>query len=315
MLPPRTSPTANTPGRLVSSRCGGRGERPARRRQIVRRQIRPGLDEALARRARRSPRASACSGTAPVITKTWRMSRVSMSPVCVVPPAHALEVVVALERDDLGVACAARSPDSPRCAGSDSATCVSASPPRADEHVHAPRRLRQEHRRLAGGVAAADDDHLFAAAQLRLDEGRAVVDAGAFELRQVRRAASLRYSAPVAMMTVRAGTRGPSSISIAYGLPVAGEPARALRDHELRRRTSAPACRRAPASSWPEMPVGKAEIVLDPRARARLAARRVRLEHQHVEPFRRAVDRRRQPRRPGADDRPGRARASGRSRR
>ena len=81
--------------------------------------------------------------------------------------------------------------------------------------MHAPGRLREEHRRLAGRVAAADDDHLFAAAQLRLDERRAVVDAGALELRQVRRAASRRYSAPVAMITVRAGTRGPSSISTA----------------------------------------------------------------------------------------------------
>ena len=48
MLPPRTSPTANTPGRLVSSRCGGRASGHLRRRQVVGRQIRSGLDEALA---------------------------------------------------------------------------------------------------------------------------------------------------------------------------------------------------------------------------------------------------------------------------
>ena len=35
----------------------------------------------------------------------------------------------------------------------------------------------------------------------------------------------------------------------------------------------------------------KAEVVLDLRARAGLSARRLRLEDQHVEPFRRAVDR------------------------
>ena len=46
-LPPRTSPTAKTPGRLVSSRCGARAQRPLRGRQIVGREIRAGLDEAL----------------------------------------------------------------------------------------------------------------------------------------------------------------------------------------------------------------------------------------------------------------------------
>ena len=46
-------------------------------------------------------------------------------------------------------------------------------------------RLREEHGGLAGGVASAHHDHLFAAAELRFDERRAVVDARAFELREV----------------------------------------------------------------------------------------------------------------------------------
>ena len=46
-------------------------------------------------------------------------------------------------------------------------------------------RLREKHRRLARGIAAADDDDLLADAQLRLHRRRAVVHAGAFELREV----------------------------------------------------------------------------------------------------------------------------------
>ena len=70
-------------------------------------------------------------------------------------------------------------------------------------------RLREEHRGLSRRVAAADDDDFLAAAQLRLHERRAVVDAGAFELRAGSSSGSFRYSAPVAMITVRAGTRRP----------------------------------------------------------------------------------------------------------
>ena len=53
----------------------------------------------------------------------------------------------------------------------------------------------EEHRRLAGRVAAADDDDLFAAAQLRLHEGRGVVDARALEPRRFA-IGGLRYSRP-----------------------------------------------------------------------------------------------------------------------
>ena len=47
----------------------------------------------------------------------------------------------------------------------------------------------------------------------------------------------------------------------------------------------------------------KAQVVLDPRRRAGLAAERTTVEHERAEPFRRAVHRGREPRRPGADDR------------
>src|SRR5262249_32386931 len=51
----------------------------------------------------------------------------------------------------------------------------------ADEDVDLARGLREEHRGLTSGVAAADDDDVVRFAALGLDESRAVVDAGAFE--------------------------------------------------------------------------------------------------------------------------------------
>ena len=91
-------------------------------------------------------------------------------------------------------------------------------------------------------------------AELRFHERGAVVDARALELRRGSSSGSLRYSAPVAMMTVRAGTRAPSSICDGVRLALAGQLRRALARRASARRTSAPACRRAPASSCPEMP-------------------------------------------------------------
>ena len=103
------------------------------------------------------------------------------------------------------------------------------------------------------------------------------------------------------MMTVRAGTRGPSSISTAYGFrshascvaPLAIEH---LRAELLRLRV------RARRQVLPGDAGRKAEVVLDLRARAGLSPRRVRLQHQHVEAFRRAVHGRRETRGSGADD-------------
>ncbi len=113
--------------------------------------------------------------------------------------------------------------------------------------------------------------------------------------------ASRRYCTPVAMITARAGTRAPSSISIAYGLRSQLELGGALRDQHL----GAELLRLgvgAPRQLLPGDARRKPEVVLDPRARPGLSARRVRFEHQHVQPFRRAVHRRREPGRSGADD-------------
>ena len=63
---------------------------------------------------------------------------------------------------------------------------LSARPLRLTEHVHLPPAARQEDRGLARGVASADDDHVLAAAEVRLDLRRRVVDAEALEAREVR---------------------------------------------------------------------------------------------------------------------------------
>ena len=97
MLPQRTSPTANTPGRLVSSRYGGRVERPVRGGEIFVRQFRSGLDEAL-----RVEREAALE---PLVlgTRTGHHEHVpDVARLDVagrrVAPVHALEMLVALER-------------------------------------------------------------------------------------------------------------------------------------------------------------------------------------------------------------------------
>ena len=108
---------------------------------------------------------------------------------------------------------------------------LSASPSDAHEHVHAPGRLREEDRRLAGRVAAADDDHLLAGAELRLHERRAVVHAGALEPRQVRQGQLPVLGARGDDHRARRDARAPSSISIAYGFRLHASCWRASRDH------------------------------------------------------------------------------------
>ena len=99
-------------------------------------------------------------------------------------PLDPLQVIVAFERNDLGVRRQINrrnlldAPDQIPRHGL-------GQPGRSDEHVNAASVLRQEDCSLTRRVAAADDDHLLAAAQLRLHERRGVVDACPFERREV----------------------------------------------------------------------------------------------------------------------------------
>ena len=84
---------------------------------------------------------------------SWRLDAAGL----MVAPAHAFEMVVPFERDDFR----AGAEDDGRIlldAPDQIARHGVGEPARPHEHVHALGGLRQEHGRLAGGVAAAHDD-------------------------------------------------------------------------------------------------------------------------------------------------------------
>ncbi len=62
---------------------------------------------------------------------------------------------------------------------------VSDNCPRAHQHPHFAGRLAKKRRGLSRGIAAADNNHLVIAAQLRLHMRRAVIDALPLKLREV----------------------------------------------------------------------------------------------------------------------------------
>ena len=103
------------------------------------------------------------------------------------------------------------------------------------------------------------------------------------------------------MITVRAGTRAPSSISSGSGSRRSVSCVAPLAIISCAPNFCACVNARA-ASSWPGDAGWKAEIVLDSRARAGLSAGRVRFEHEHIQSFGCPVDGRRQTGRAGADD-------------
>ena len=120
---------------------------------------------------------------------------------------------------------------------------------RSHQHVHAPRALGEEHGGLPRGVAAADHDHLFARAELRLHERGRVVDADTFEARE-------RLERRLAIL--RTGRDDDCACANAVALlaqvdrvrPLAAvEPGRRARDQQLRTELVAPGSargRRAP---------------------------------------------------------------------
>src|ERR1700740_1120055 len=79
MLPPRTSPTANTPGRLVSSKYGGRVRGQCAELRSSGDRTGPVLMKPLASTARQ-PSSQLVLGAAPVITNTCRILYSSLCP-------------------------------------------------------------------------------------------------------------------------------------------------------------------------------------------------------------------------------------------
>ena len=100
MLPRRTSPTAKTPGRVVSSRYGDRARRPTRRGQVLRRQVRTGLDE--------SAPVECHAAIEPPCTRHRARHHEHVSDVMcfdgvrtTIAPLDAIEVLCAVQRDQL----------------------------------------------------------------------------------------------------------------------------------------------------------------------------------------------------------------------
>ncbi len=160
--------------------------------------------------------------------------------------------------------------------------------------------LGEEDRGLARGVAAPDDGDAPAAAQLGLDRRRRVVHAGAFELRQPR-----HVEPPVA----RAGGQHDGARAKALAALELDDVVAVL----VRERVDALGSddahaearglhRRALRELGAGDPGGEAEVVLDARRGAGLAAQRDRVDEHGGEAFGRRVDRGSQACRAGTDD-------------
>ena len=160
--------------------------------------------------------------------------------------------------------------------------------------------LGEEHRGLAGGVAAADDQHRVAGAHLRLRLGGGVVDAEALvalELGEVE----------LSVLGAGGDDHRPAVDDRPVGqldrvVAVVGRQADRERRHHHARAEPPRLERRALGELAPGDPGREPEVVLDPRRRARLAAERDLVDHLRVEALRGAVHGRRQAGGTGADD-------------
>src|SRR3989441_364511 len=271
---------------------GSAGERPARGGQVLRQQVRSRLDEPLVieRDAPLQPvRAGHRARHGEDMPNAVRLE----APGLVVAPAHALEVTVALEAHDLRMRVADDSwmvldaPDQVARHGV-------GQPRRANHHVHPPGGLGQERGGLARGVAGAHDDHFFTGAQLRLHKRGGVIHARALELREV-----VDLEAPIlrSRRDDHRACRQPVPIADLERVrrTAAGEPTGPGPDHQL-----GPELLCLAGGAGRELqtadPGGKAEVVLDPRARAGLASGSGRLDDQDIQAFRRPVHGRGEPR-------------------
>ncbi len=170
----------------------------------------------------------------------------------------------------------------------------------AHEDQHARRLLGEEDGGLPGGVRAADDDHGLVLARLGLGERRAVVDAAAVELLDARR------------LEPAVGDAGGHEQRVPGQLGAVGERHDALRPARLERadlldreQLGAEAARlvvRAAREVGAREPVGEAEVVLDPRGLAGLAAGRLALHEHGAQALRGAVHGGGEPGRAAADD-------------
>ena len=216
-----------------------------------------------------------------------------------VDEADALEVAVALAGLDLGV-----EPDVDPLVGLDPVDEVLAHAlgevVAADEHGHAVGVVGKVEGALAGRVAGADDEDVLAGAAHRLGHGRAVVHAAALEL---GRAAGGQLPPVDAGGQHERGARELAAVGQLEDL--VGAVLAERRDLDRRQDLDAEPLGLGHAAAR-EVGAGEAgreaEVVLDPARRAGLPAGRLALQEHGLEPLARPVHRRRQPRRPAADD-------------
>ena len=170
----------------------------------------------------------------------------------------------------------------------------------ADDDAHAARPRREVDRRLPRRVAAADDDHVLVAAALGVGRHRRVVDAGAAEAVD-----ALGLQLPPARARGHHDGAGEHVLAVVEvdaheTLGPVGQLDGAVeaRQHRVE---AARLQRRLARQLDAGDPGREAEVVLDPRAGPGLAARRPRLGDERPQALRAAVDRGREPGRPGAE--------------
>ena len=182
--PLRTSPAANTPGRLVSRK---NGVRPCARqrspRTASRGTARAGQDETLLVKLH--------AATQPFgvrIGPDEEEQRRRVDPrldAGIVADADRLEMTVSFQRGHDGASVNLDVVDLLDAIHEVSRHALSQIPAARDD-VHAPRISRQRHDGLPRRIAGAHDDDLLVATELRFRVRRGIVDAGTLELTQTR---------------------------------------------------------------------------------------------------------------------------------
>ncbi len=154
---------------------------------------------------------------------------------------------------------------------------------------------RQEHRGLAGGVAAADDDDFLFGAKPRLDRRSPIPDAAAFEISEV-----FDLGAAIARAARHHDRPRAQHVAVVELQAERAVVTRAIerlhrdRNHdvgaEFLRLVKGPGSQRQPGNSG-----RKAEVIFNTRAGAGLSAERPRIAHRDGKSLGRSIDRGRQP--------------------
>ena len=168
----------------------------------------------------------------------------------------------------------------------------------AHHQRHPARMVGEVQRRLAGRVAGADEEDVLAVGRARLAARGAVEDALADEPVE----AFDRHPPPRHAGGEDQALRPHALVAVEEDLAALRvDPGDGARHQDLGAE-AARLLQRAAGQLVARDAVRKAEVVLDPRRGAGLAARRLALDHQRAQALGGAVHRRRQPRRPAADD-------------